>query len=163
MNKRLLGGFTMSITLQQIDLLRERANVSYEAAKDALEKTNGNIVEALVYLEKEGKTKKAKHSDCKFWEKTKILISKGNETRFIIKNKENSDIVNLSVNVSILIGIIATPVVVIGLPAALLTKHKIRVARPDGEDLKVNKIFDKVSDTVNSVADNLTEKKEENL
>ena len=45
----------MKITLEQIDFLRERANVSYREAKEALEETGGDIVEALVMLERQNK------------------------------------------------------------------------------------------------------------
>ncbi|MCL2677987.1 MAG: DUF4342 domain-containing protein [Clostridiales bacterium] len=42
-------------TLEQADRLRERANVSYDEAKAALDATGGDILEALIYLEKRGK------------------------------------------------------------------------------------------------------------
>ena len=45
----------MKITLEQIDFLRERANVSYKEAKEALEQSEGDMVEALVMLEKQNK------------------------------------------------------------------------------------------------------------
>ncbi len=38
----------MNVSLEQIDLLRKRANVSYEEAKEVLEKFDGDIIEALV-------------------------------------------------------------------------------------------------------------------
>ncbi|NMB39243.1 MAG: DUF4342 domain-containing protein [Firmicutes bacterium] len=41
--------------LEQIEKLRERANVSYDEAKQALESADGDILEALIYLEKQGK------------------------------------------------------------------------------------------------------------
>ena len=43
------------ITLEMVDKLKERANVSYEDAKAALEVTNGDLLEAMIYLEKQGK------------------------------------------------------------------------------------------------------------
>jgi hypothetical protein len=42
-------------TLEQIEKLRTIANVSYEEAKDALEAANGNLLDAVIYLEKQGK------------------------------------------------------------------------------------------------------------
>jgi hypothetical protein len=42
-------------TLEQVEKLREKANVSYDEAKAALEATNGDMLEALIYLEKQGK------------------------------------------------------------------------------------------------------------
>ena len=44
-------------TLEQVEKLRERANVSYDEAKAALDATNGDLLEALIYLEKQGKVK----------------------------------------------------------------------------------------------------------
>ena len=43
------------ITLEQVEKLKERANVSYEDAKSALEITDGDLLEAVIYLEKQGK------------------------------------------------------------------------------------------------------------
>ena len=43
----------METTLEKIDEVRKRANVSYGEAKEALESCNGDVVEALIYLEKE--------------------------------------------------------------------------------------------------------------
>ena len=44
---------------EKVEKLREKANVSYEEAKEALERSNGDILDAMILLEKEGKTKKA--------------------------------------------------------------------------------------------------------
>lgn len=146
----------MSITLEKIDLLRERANVSYQDAKEALEQCNNDLVEALVYLEKEMKLRPEKkvHCESKFVASMKDVLRKGNQTKFIIK-KDSENIVNLSVTAAIIIGIVATPVVVIGLPVALLTKHKIKIEKNNGEDLPINKVLDKVSTAVNDMTDKL--------
>ena len=42
-------------TLEQVDKLRERANVSFEDAREALDQSNGDLLDALIYLEKNGK------------------------------------------------------------------------------------------------------------
>lgn len=44
------------VTLEQVERLREKANVSFEDAKAALEATGGDLLDALIYLEKQGKT-----------------------------------------------------------------------------------------------------------
>jgi len=41
---------------EKVEKLRERANVSYEDAKAALEQANGDILDAMIILEKQGKT-----------------------------------------------------------------------------------------------------------
>lgn len=45
------------VTLEQVEKLCERANVSYDEAKAALEATNGDVLEALINLERQGKAK----------------------------------------------------------------------------------------------------------
>ena len=45
-----------NITLEQVEKLRAHANVSYEDARAALEATGGDLLEAIIRLEKEGKT-----------------------------------------------------------------------------------------------------------
>ena len=41
--------------LEMIEKLRERADISYEEAKDILDRAQGDLLEAIVLLEKEGK------------------------------------------------------------------------------------------------------------
>ena len=48
------------ITFEKVEKLREYAGISYEEAKKELEKTEGDLLEAVVNLEKEGKIKKPK-------------------------------------------------------------------------------------------------------
>lgn len=43
--------------LEKVEKLRERAKVSYEEAKEALEACNWDLLDAMVYLEKNGKVK----------------------------------------------------------------------------------------------------------
>ena len=42
-------------TLEQVEKLREKTSVSFEEAKNALDNCNGDILEAIIYLEKQGK------------------------------------------------------------------------------------------------------------
>ena len=42
-------------TLEMVEKLRERANVSYDEAKAALDACGGDLLEAMIYLEKQGK------------------------------------------------------------------------------------------------------------
>ena len=44
------------VTLEQVEKLRERANVSFEEARDALEQAGGDLLDALILLERQGKT-----------------------------------------------------------------------------------------------------------
>lgn len=40
--------------LEKLDIIRERMKVSYAVAKDALDRAEGDLTEALIYLEDEG-------------------------------------------------------------------------------------------------------------
>lgn len=42
-------------TLEQVEKLREKANVSYEEAREALDAVGGDLLDALIYLEQQGK------------------------------------------------------------------------------------------------------------
>lgn len=44
--------------LEKVEKIREKTGVTYEEAKAALEAANGDILDALVYLENMGKVKK---------------------------------------------------------------------------------------------------------
>lgn len=49
----------MSISLEQVEKLRERSGASYEACRDALDRARGDLLEALIYLERTGQSKTA--------------------------------------------------------------------------------------------------------
>ena len=150
----------MNTNLEQIDLLRERTGVSYGEAKEALEKNNFDIVEAIVYLEKENKIKKCcieefEESNCKkVFGTVKGIIKKGNRTSFIIKKKDNV-ILNIPVTVAVIVGVVAPPVALIGIPLAIITNHRIKIQKENGENSEVNNVIDKVSDTVNTAKNKL--------
>ncbi|KJR45644.1 hypothetical protein UF75_3965 [Desulfosporosinus sp. I2] len=44
-------------TLEQVEKLCAMANISFEEAKTALDAANGDLLEAIIYLEKQGKVK----------------------------------------------------------------------------------------------------------
>ncbi len=154
----------MSVNLEQIEMLRERANVSYGEAKEVLEKCNNDVVEALIFLESQAKVKTPKQEEqskcCTaskgLLRKGKELLQKGNEIKFIVKKDENK-VVNLPLNIAILTTVLATPLTVVGLLAAVVTGHKIRCIKPDGEGLPINQTFDKISTAVTSVSDKVVE------
>ena len=45
----------MAVTLEQVEALRARAEVSYEEARAALEDSGGDLLDALIALERAGK------------------------------------------------------------------------------------------------------------
>jgi hypothetical protein len=148
----------MTVRMENIDELRRRTNVSYEAAKDALEKCNDDILEALVYLEKHNITRPAAACENKesLWVKFKKLVRKGNNTRFIIHKKE-VNILSLPVTLAVVITVIAPYVTIIGLIVALFTGHRIKFEGKGMECSKVNEMMDKVADGVDCAKRKLSE------
>jgi len=147
----------MTINLEQIDELRKRANVSYEDAKNALEKSQGNLIEALVYLERENKIKPEENAcnGSEFFKKLKSLIKKGNETKLVIR-KNDKIVLNICVTLAIVITVVAPPLVIGSLILALVTNHKIRLQKKNNENSEVNNFFDKMSIAVNKVTTKIT-------
>lgn len=47
----------MEITLEQVEQLRQKADVTYEEARAALEYSKGDLLDALIMLERQGKTR----------------------------------------------------------------------------------------------------------
>lgn len=128
----------MNINLQQIDELRSRANVGYAEAKDALERYNGNIVEALAYLEQNKRIKQGfKETSNDVVATASSLLEKGFKTRVLIK-KDGIVKVNVSANTAILFGIVGFHAAVIAGILGLATNHKLCIEKYNGEIVNVN-------------------------
>lgn len=143
----------MSVNLEQIDELRKRANVSYEVAKDALEKCNGDMVEALIYLERQNRVKPDRTTST-FFTKVKNLIHKGNNTNILVK-KNDKTILSLPVTLVVIITAFAFYVVIFGIVLALFTGHRISIESNECNVDKVNETLSKVSDKVDELKNNI--------
>lgn len=149
----------MTVSLELIEILRERANVTYEEAKEALENCNSDIVDALIYLEKQNKIKPPSGDNCctsGFWASVKNLVRNCNETRCKISKKE-LNLIDLPLTIVIIITVIVPPLTVVGLLAALFTGHKIRLEKPGSDELKINKTLDDISNAAAKVSEQVTE------
>lgn len=148
------------ITLEKIDILRERTGVSYTEAKEALEATNGNVVEALVYIEKNKTTAKDQIYTTKeeFIEWIKEIVRKGNVTRIRVK-KEEKVLVDIPVNVGVLAGtalIVALPsLLAVIFLTAVFTKVTVEITREDGSVEVINKIIQDTAQNVKDKAEDL--------
>lgn len=132
------------INLEQIDLIIERTKVGYKEAKEALEICNGNVVDALIYIEEK---KKAKKEDLyvtkdEFIQWIKDLIEKGNINRIIIRKKDKI-IADMPVNAGVAvtgIGLMLNPLLTLIVFAAALTELTIEIIKKDGSVEVVNKV-----------------------
>lgn len=130
----------MDFGLEKLDIIRERTGVSYKEAKEILERTNGDVVEALIALEeKQDKkwTDSINVAGNEVIEKLKALIKKGNVTRIILK-KDGETMLNIPVTAGA-VGVVLGPFVsIVGVSAALLSKATIEIVKSDGEVVDLN-------------------------
>ncbi len=134
----------MDISLEDIDRVVERAKVSYKEAKEALEKNNGDVIEAIIYLENQHKTWTENLSDTgeQIISKVKEILRKGNVTKIIVK-KDNEIIMNIPVTAGVIGTILGAPVALLGLGAAVISKCTIEITKEDGEVINVNDLIEK--------------------
>lgn len=164
------------ITLEKVDKVRERTNVSYADAKYALEQCDGDVLDAIIYLENIKATSEKENKEGKYesFEEFKTylkeLIKKGNVTRIRIR-KDERVIVDVPVNAGIaagVIGVVIPPLLAIGLITAIVTKLTIEITRENGEVEVVNKyirgtyedIKDKATDMAETIKNKVSEVKD---
>lgn len=165
----------MDITLEKVDELRKRTGVSYGNAKSALEKTNGNVLDALIYIEElkkqenldseEVNSKEEKLSSSEFKEMISSLIKKGNVTRIKIK-KDDKVLADIPANAGVaatVIAVVLPQVLAVALITAVVVKLTIEIEKEDGTVEVINKYVEKGCEEVKSTASKLTENLKEKV
>lgn len=125
--------------LEKIDIIRERLGVSYHEAKEALDKVNGDVVQALILLEKNDRKwdQKLDEKGKQLVNYIKEIINKGNVTKIRLKKDDKvifeipATIGAIGVGGAILSPILAI-VAVVGTVAALINHYSLEIVRPDG-------------------------------
>lgn len=131
-----------NIEIESMDKILQRLpKATYKQAKEALEITNGNIVEAIIYLEntygdlKGNPQKKSsgevfgKNTD-EIKEQVLDLIKKSNVIRIIVE-KNDKTILNVPLTVGVVGVIIGPMLALLGLSAAVISKSKIKISNED--------------------------------
>lgn len=159
------------VTIEAIDKVLERfPNATYKQAKEALEKTDGSVVDAIIYLEtscgeSNQKNKKTteifgKNTD-ELKEQILDLIKKSSVVRVIIE-RDGKTMLNIPFAIGVVGAIIGPMLTLVGLSAAVLSKCKIKVANEEGDTVidlgefsedKFNTIKDMVSIKAKDVKD----------
>ncbi len=131
------------ITLEKIDIVKERFPLSYQEAKEYLEMANGNVANALALVEKEYNTKNKSSKD-EILNKLKQLLEKGNVTKIIIRKDGEKFFevpVTVGLSVSFILGLITPIFLWVGIIVGAMTSIKIEVVKEDGSVEEVNKIL----------------------
>jgi ElaB/YqjD/DUF883 family membrane-anchored ribosome-binding protein len=161
-----------NITLEKVDMIRERTGVSYEKAKEALEVCEGDVLEALIYIEKSQKlsdindefvdeeVNRAPISIEELKALIKQIIEKGNVTRIKVK-KDDKELVDIPVNAGIAAGVVAIiipPILAAGVIAAIATQITIEITMEDGSVEVVNTYVSEMASNVKNKATDFADK-----
>jgi hypothetical protein len=161
-----------NVTLEKVDMVCERTGVGYGKAKQALEACDGNVLEALIYIENTQYMLKSKSNTFNEDEKKTIMsieelrswfkqmIEKGNVARIKIK-KDEIELIDIPVNAGIaasVVAIIIPPILAAGVIAAIATKITIEITKEDGSVEIINKQVSKVASDVKNKASEFADK-----
>jgi len=119
------------ITLEKIDLLRERTGISYREAREVLTKTRGDVVEALIDLENAQKNSWTEEFSVKSGEvmdKVKELIREGNVTKIRVKH-EGKVLVEIPVTLGAIGAMVLPQIAALGVLVAVFKRCTIEVVR----------------------------------
>jgi len=115
------------VTLEMIDIVRERTGASYREAKEILERHQGNVIETLIELESKKETRWTEEFSVRSNEvldKVKQLIREGNVSRIRVKS-EGKTLVEIPVTLGAIGAVILPQLAAVGVLVAAL--------RTDGE------------------------------
>jgi hypothetical protein len=120
--------------LEKIDAVRERMNVTYKEAKDALEASNWDVVEAIVRLEQEEDSRKEEVfvRGSELVEKIKEIVHKGNVSRIKVK-QDDKILVEIPVTAGLVGALLAPQLAIIGAVAALISRCSVEIERATPE------------------------------
>ncbi|MBC8014181.1 MAG: DUF4342 domain-containing protein [Sporomusaceae bacterium] len=134
-----------NITLEKIDIIRERTGASYREAKEALERSNGNVLEALIEFDdnKEAKWTETNWTETfsvrsgEVIEKVKGLIYEGNVNKISVKS-EGRTLVEIPVTFGAIGAMVLPHLAVLGVLVAMFKRCTIEVVRNDGSTIETD-------------------------
>lgn len=130
----------MEITLEKIELVKDRTGATYKEAKDALEKADGNVVDAIIAIEEniddQSSSKKIGEQGEALINKMKEVIKRGNIAKIVVK-RNDSTLINIPLNAGVLGAVVAPWGIVIGVLAAFSFKCKIELIKDDGSVIDI--------------------------
>lgn len=129
-----------NITLEKIDIIRDRTGASYREAKEALERSNGNVLEALIEFDDNKETKWTEEFSVRSGEvigKVKDLIYEGNVNKISVKS-EGRTLVEIPVTFGAIGAMVLPHLAVLGVLVAMFKRCTIEVVRNDGSTIKTD-------------------------
>ena len=146
----------MEITLEKIELVKDRTGATYAESKAALEAAEGSVVDAIIALEEEknkehDKVDGASLKDSPIFAKMKEIVDKGNVSRILV-SKGGKTIVNFPVTAGVIGAVLVPWGAIFGIVAAMGTQCSIDFVDDKGKvidiDGKVVGVYDKAKGLV---------------
>ena len=134
----------MKVTLEQIDELRSRVNVSYEEAKRTLEKNEGDLIKSIIELENKKKNKN--NRDTNFTSFTNRLLA----LKMSVKDKEGKTMMDIPLVIVLFAFLMSFWTVIILLALAVFTSCKIKIYR-DKNSINVSNLKKNMKETVEKI------------
>jgi hypothetical protein len=132
----------MEITLEKIELVKDRTGVSYKEAKEALEQADGSVVDAIIGIEDsidiKSKSRLGEQSAV-IMDKIKQYVKKGNVSKIIVR-KGDDTLLNLPLSISIIGTVLAPWAAVAGVVAVFGTKCTIELIKDNGEVIDISEM-----------------------
>lgn len=154
----------MEITLEKIELVKDRTGVSYKEAKEALEEADGSVVDAIIGIEEtiDLKSKsKVGEQGAQILDRIKDAVRKGNVSKIVIK-KDEEVLLNLPINIGLIGTILAPWAAVAGVIAVFGTKCQIDLIKDNGEIVDIsqmaNETFETAVEKGSEIANGMAEK-----
>lgn len=131
----------MDDILEKIDMIRERTGVSYKQAKEALEGTGGDVLDAIIFIEDKQKgnpwTEQITVAGTEVVDKLKEIIRKGNISRIRVK-KGDYLILDTPVTAGAVGTVLMPYIATLGAAVALMSKCTIEIERPNQNSININ-------------------------
>lgn len=151
----------MEITLEKIELVKDRTGCTYAEAKAALEAAEGSVVDAIIAMEEKhnadhDRIDGASLKDSPIFAKMKEIVDKGNVSKIII-SKNGKKVISFPVTVGVVGTVLVPWGAVLGMVAAMGTQCSIDFMDDKGRiidiDGKVTSVLEKAVDAGNTVKD----------
>lgn len=140
----------MEITLEKIELVKDRTGVSYKEAKEALEAAEGSVVDAIIAIEEKIDVKKPNKAGvvaADTIDKVKELVKKGNISKISVR-KDDETVVNIPVNVGVVGALVAPWGALVAAIAAFGFRCRIELTTDEG---KIIDITEKAETAANDI------------
>ncbi len=139
----------MNYTMEAVDEVRKRAKVSYELAKEALDLYDGDVLNAIIYLERQNKQNESAVKSS--ISKLKEVINEGFISQIqVIKNGQV--VFDIPVVAGIAMLMLWTGPFAAALLFAVATKCNLRIIKRDGAEFNVTEVtVEKLSDLISKI------------